>query len=133
MPGTTLQTRRLPSLSCAAISVAELWAVLLSGIRRFFLEASNRRAKATGSRTSPLCPPPAMKVGDFSGQPTIFDPSTTKNLGGGQYSRTAFPNNQIPLSSFDPASLKLLALFPSPTNMTKFINYAASPSEQLRP
>ena len=76
-------------------------------------------------------PNAAMKVGDFSGQPLIFDPNTTKNLGGGQYSRTPFSNNQIPLNRFDPAALKLLALFPGPTNNNSFNNYVVSPVETL--
>ncbi len=76
-------------------------------------------------------PTAAMRAGDFTGQPVIFDPNTTKNLGGGIYSRTAFPNNKIPLSRFDPAALKLLAIFPSATTGGSFNNYVVSPVQSL--
>ncbi len=72
-------------------------------------------------------PTTAMKTGDFSGQAAIFDPDTTKSLGGGVYSRGAFANNRIPQRRIDPAAAKLLALFPSPTNGALFNNYAVSP------
>ena len=73
-----------------------------------------------------------MIAGDFTGQPAIFDPNTTQNLGGGVYKRTAFPNNQIPRSLMDPAAVKLLALFPAPTNSAAFNNYVVSPVEALQ-
>jgi Carboxypeptidase regulatory-like domain len=77
-------------------------------------------------------PTARMIAGDFTGQPAIFDPNTTQNLGGGVYKRTAFPNNQIPRSSMDPAAVKLLALFPAPTNSAAFNNYVVSPVEALQ-
>ncbi len=76
-------------------------------------------------------PTAAMRGGDFSGQPVIYDPDTTKNLGGGVYSRTPFAGNIIPATRFDPAALKLLALFPNPTNSAAFNNYVSSPVESL--
>ncbi len=77
-------------------------------------------------------PTARMIAGDFTGQPAIFDPNTTQNLGGGVYKRTAFPNNQIPRSLMDPAAVKLLALFPAPTNSAAFNNYVVSPVEALQ-
>ena len=74
-------------------------------------------------------PTPQMIAGNFAGQPAIFDPSSTQNLGGGVYKRTAFPNNQIPRSQMDPAAVKLMALFPAPTNSAAFSNYVVSPVE----
>ncbi len=76
-------------------------------------------------------PTAAMRGGNFSGQPAIFDPNTTQDLGGGKYSRTPFPGNRIPLDRFDPAAAKLLALFPDPTNSASFNNYVVSPVEAL--
>jgi hypothetical protein len=72
-----------------------------------------------------------MKTGDFSGQPVIYDPDSTKSLGGGTYSRTAFPGNVIPTSRFDPAAAKLLALFPAPTAAAPFNNYVVSPVQPV--
>ena len=72
-------------------------------------------------------PTAAMRGGDFNGQPVIYDPDTTKNLGAGVYSRAAFPNNQIPLSRVDPAARKLLALFPGQTSGGTFNNFVISP------
>jgi Carboxypeptidase regulatory-like domain len=78
-------------------------------------------------------PTAAMKTGDFSsilgaagsgtdsnGNPInfvkgmIYDPLSTVGTAGAPISRTAFPNNQIPVNRFDPAFSKLLQLFPDP-------------------
>src|ERR1700720_1119105 len=47
---------------------------------------------------------------DFSGQPTIYDP-TSAGVGG---TRTAFANNIIPANRIDPVALKVLSFYPSP-------------------
>jgi hypothetical protein len=47
---------------------------------------------------------------DFTGQPTIYDP-TTAGLGG---TRTAFANNVIPANRVDPVALKVLSFYPLP-------------------
>ena len=58
-------------------------------------------------------PTAAMRRGDFSASPTpIYDPSTGNADGSG---RTAFANNQIPSSRFDPIAQKILANIPLPT------------------
>ena len=44
---------------------------------------------------------------------TIFDPNTTTTVNG-VLVRNPFPNNQIPVSRFDPAAVKILALIPQP-------------------
>jgi len=44
---------------------------------------------------------------------TIFDPSSTAPVGG-VVVRNPFPNNQIPVSRFDPVAGKILALIPQP-------------------
>jgi hypothetical protein len=43
----------------------------------------------------------------------VFDPSSQRTVNG-QVVRTAFQNNTIPVTSFDPASVKVLALLPQP-------------------
>ncbi|HWO36083.1 MAG TPA: carboxypeptidase regulatory-like domain-containing protein, partial [Candidatus Acidoferrum sp.] len=47
---------------------------------------------------------------DFTGQPTIYDP-TTAGIGG---TRTSFTNNIIPASRVDPVALKVLSSYPLP-------------------
>ncbi|HEY1338749.1 MAG TPA: TonB-dependent receptor, partial [Bryobacteraceae bacterium] len=89
-------------------------------------EQTRERDGITYVRTIPTA---AMIAGNFAGQPAIFDPGSTENLGGGVYKRTAFPNNLIPGDKIDPAAAKLLALFPAPTNSAAFNNYVVSPVE----
>jgi hypothetical protein len=78
-------------------------------------------------------PTPAMKSGDFSsilgagatgtdinGNPInfvkgmIYDPASTVGPATAPISRSAFPNNRIPLSRMDPAFYKLIQQFPEP-------------------
>ncbi|HVN03383.1 MAG TPA: carboxypeptidase-like regulatory domain-containing protein [Bryobacteraceae bacterium] len=54
---------------------------------------------------------------------TIFDPGSTTSIGNGQYVRTPFPGNTIPASRMDPNSLKLMQLFPAPTQGGLYNNY----------
>ncbi len=44
---------------------------------------------------------------------TIFDPSNTQTVNGALV-RNPFPNNQIPVTSFDPVAMKVLDLIPQP-------------------
>src|SRR5262249_9349046 len=57
--------------------------------------------------------PSAWRTGNFSGFNTIMDPNTTL-VQGSSITRQPFANNQIPLSRFDPVSLKLIGLMPAP-------------------
>lgn len=54
---------------------------------------------------------------------TIFDPATTTSIGNGQYVRDPFPGNVIPASRLDPNSVKLLQLFPGPTQSGIYNNF----------
>jgi hypothetical protein len=71
--------------------------------------------------TTNTVPTPAMHQGDFSAllkgpngaQYTIYDPSTRVAVAGGRFQETAFPNNVIPTSRFDPVGKKILDLYPS--------------------
>src|SRR5215469_15274409 len=45
---------------------------------------------------------------------TIFDPASTFTAPNGALVRNPFPNNQIPVTSFDPVAVKILALVPGP-------------------
>ncbi len=54
---------------------------------------------------------------------TIFDPGTTRQLATGQYVRDAFPGNIVPASRLDPNAVKLMSLYPSPTQAGLSNNY----------
>ena len=54
---------------------------------------------------------------------TIFDPATTTSIANGQYLRSPFPGNIIPANRLDPNAVKLLSLFPAPTQPGLYNNY----------
>jgi hypothetical protein len=54
---------------------------------------------------------------------TIFDLATTRSIGNGNYTRDPFPGNIIPANRLDPNAVKLLALFPAPTQSGLYNNY----------
>lgn len=54
---------------------------------------------------------------------TIFDPATTRAYGSGQYIRNAFSGNLIPASRLDPNAVKLMQLYPAPTQGGLYNNY----------
>lgn len=84
-------------------------------------------------------PTQAMVHGDFSSlltntqigtdalgraiyQGAIYDPSTTRNVGG-QLVRDPFPGNMIPSRLFDPAAAKILSLYPATNQPIPIGNY----------
>lgn len=92
----------------------------------FFVSYDATRLSQSQSSISTV-PTPAELEGDFSGQPTIYDPATTKN----KKTRKPFLDNKIPSSRFDPVALKLATLFPAP-NLPGTVNnfYFQSPSNE---
>ena len=55
---------------------------------------------------------------------TVFDPSTTRLVPGGTaFVREPFANNTVPASRLNPNAVKLLELFPNPTNAGIFNNF----------
>jgi len=56
----------------------------------------------------------------------VFDPATTRAANGG-FVRDPFPGNLIPANRLDQNAIKLLNLYPAPTNSNLFSNYAANP------
>ncbi len=54
---------------------------------------------------------------------TIFDPATTRSVGNGQFVRDPFPGNIIPANRLDPNAVKLLSLFPAPTQGGLYNNF----------
>ena len=57
-----------------------------------------------------------------------FDPTT----GTSGAMRTAYPNNQIPITQISPQAAKILALFPAPTNSQVSNNFVASGSGSFK-
>ncbi len=109
---------------------------LFSGKDRLFFMSNfeELRDRLTTQQTASV-PTAAMRNGDFSllGK-TIYDPSTRIFTGSASGSATAFPNNQIPASRFNPGALALLAYYPLPTvpgnsMVRNYIRQAVSPTD----
>ncbi len=83
---------------------ASLGGPVLKNKTFFFLSYEGQRVRKSLTQTFSV-PTAAMRQGNFSGLPAIYDPS-------GQ--RTAFPNNQVPVTLLDPVAIALLAQTPSP-------------------
>ncbi len=64
----------------------------------------------------------------YQGQ--IFDPTTTRTVGGIEC-RTAFPGNIIPAGSFSPAAVNLLSYFPPPNAPGVFNNFILSSNSPI--
>lgn len=65
----------------------------------FFGDYEGGYVRSAASSTISV-PPIGYRNGDFTGAQPIFDPGTTTQVNG-QYTRTAFPNNTIPVSRMD--------------------------------
>lgn len=100
--------------------------------RAFFFGSYEGTRINRGSTIVTTVPTAAMRTGDFTGQPTIYDPNSSVPAGA-TFARTAFLNNKIPSNLLDPAALKLLAALPLPTipNQTAN-NYVVSPTNTNR-
>ncbi len=83
-------------------------------------ERTTRRRAVTALRTVPTA---AMRQGNFNGTgTTVYDPSTGNANGTG---RSPFPNNTIPTTSFDSASVIMAGLIPQPNQSVFPNNYLA--------
>ncbi len=70
-----------------------------------------------------------MRTGDFGEllpSTLIYDPATTavNPAVPTNFIRTAFPNNVIPASRFDPIALKMINAYPTPTSTARLNNYS---------
>jgi hypothetical protein len=93
--------------------------------KTFFFVYYDGLRSSSGVNNTNSVPTALQRQGDFSqtftktttGQAqliTLYDPqSTTTNAAGTASVRTAFPNNVIPLTRFDPVAQKLVALLPA--------------------
>ena len=100
----------------------------------FFMDYQGTRIR-TGQTFLATVPPDAWRQGNFAGFNQIFDAASTVTDANGNSTRTPFPNNQIPQSSWDPIAAKLLNMFPQP-NLPGIVNsfgvsnnYLTNPSE----
>ncbi|HEY9250884.1 MAG TPA: hypothetical protein VIO38_17205, partial [Rariglobus sp.] len=71
-------------------------------------------------------PPAAVRGGDFSGAPPIYDPLTTQAAG----ARSPFLGNQIPVSRLDRAAGVFLQKLATPNLQSPVQNLLATPSLQ---
>ncbi|HET7347221.1 MAG TPA: TonB-dependent receptor, partial [Acidobacteriaceae bacterium] len=92
------------------------------------------------SVTTTTVPTAAMKNGDFTGLPTIYDP-TTQVVSGTTVTRQSFASeygigNKIPAGMIDPVAKNIQALFPSPSpNLPGIVNnfqYITAPKSTLQ-
>lgn len=92
--------------------------------KAFFFFSYQRNPTDTWSPTFYTYPTQAMRGGDFSapGLPTVYDPSTL-TLINGNWVRTAFLGNQVPLNRIDPVAAKIQNYFPVPNLPGVFNNY----------
>jgi hypothetical protein len=89
---------------------------LYNGVNRtFFMWAFQRHHEKASENNDRDVPTPRMLAGDFSfggvGFP-IYDPASLTRLPNGDYSRTQFPGNQIPMSRVDPVFQRFLSFNP---------------------
>ena len=93
----------------------------------FFAYYEGLRQGTPGPLTTTM-PTAAEKSGDFSAiSQVLYNPFTTVQTAGG-FSRTPFPNNQIPQSLMSKVASKLLTYYPAPTNGGLTNNFIASAS-----
>jgi len=82
----------------------------------FLLDWEHRIQHAVGNQSTITVPTEAMKAGDFTGLPTIYDP-TTQVVVNGVVTRQSFASeygqgNKIPAALIDPVAKNIQAIFP---------------------
>jgi hypothetical protein len=83
--------------------------------KTFFFGSWEGFAVRQGTPLLTTVPTVAMRSGNFSGLPPIYDPYTSP--------RTPFPNNVIPATRFDQAATKLIRLWAQPNVQGDSANY----------
>jgi hypothetical protein len=98
----------------------------------FFFASWENFGLRNGKPTLTTVPTAAMRAGDFTGLPAIFDPFTTCGLQGlqacpsGQPIRQPFPNNTIPTSRMDPTARTLMNVWGMPNLPGNLHNFAGN-------
>lgn len=97
---------------------------LFNGLNRTFYTFAyeGTRQKGAANQLSTF-PTEAMRGGNFSGLQAIFDPATFTPAGGGAFSATPFPNNQIPANRVASQSRSILPFYPAPNLPGSINNY----------
>jgi Carboxypeptidase regulatory-like domain len=97
---------------------------IIKGKLFFYFNVDKIYDKGGGATQSATVPTAAMRAGDFTGMPTIYDPATP--IVGG--SRTSFTSetgkNAIPASRFDSVANALQAYYPAPNTPGQIPNAA---------
>lgn len=88
----------------------------------FFSYQAERRVDYTGPFLS--VPTQAMRNGDFSGMPTLYDPATLAQVNG-QWTRQPLPGNMIPANRIDSVAKNMQAYYALPNLPGTFRNYYA--------
>ncbi len=89
-------------------------------------------ALRNGLPTLTTVPTAAMRSGDFTGLPQIYDPYTTCGLQGttacpaGQSTRVPFPDNKIPANRIDPTAKVLMNIWGQPNLPGNVNNFAGN-------
>lgn len=89
----------------------------------YFAGYEGLRVRQAQTRTFSV-PTAAVRAGDFSGLPTIYDPLSTNALG----QRAAFQNNRIDPTRLDPVALAFIQKLPLPNLPGEAQNYLATPT-----
>src|SRR4029077_5286612 len=90
----------------------------------FFVDYEGFRRTSLNTLVASV-PTAAMRVGNFAGVNSIFDPIGTTPTGS-TYTRTRFNTDQIATARFDPVTLKLVNAYPMPTSSGIANNYIAN-------
>jgi hypothetical protein len=102
--------------------------------KAFFFFSWENFALRNGRPTLTTVPTAAMRAGDFTGLPPIYDPYSTCGLQGlspcapGQLTRTPFPQNMIPASRFDSTAKVLMNEWGAPNLPGNVNNFAGNTS-----
>lgn len=97
----------------------------------FFFSYGGSRKRGADALSLIRIPTPAQVTGDFTGQPVIYDPSSTAlDSTGTRYTRTPFPNNVIPSTRIDPVAAAVAKYYPAP-NQAGAKNYSGYIGERL--
>ena len=91
----------------------------------FFFDYEGTRIRESRT-TNPTIPTMAARAGDFSGINDIHDPFSYNGK-----TRQQFPGNVIPASVMDPIGVKVVNLYPKPTNNDVIRNYLSNPPSPL--
>jgi hypothetical protein len=86
------------------------------------------REYSTGIYTYPTA---AMRAGDLTGLPQVYNPNTLVQNANGTYSRTPFAGNIIPTADISPQAAKIMSYYPMPNLPGDVSNYYGTATAPL--